>query len=168
MGFILYVNYTYIEIFEDRIIYDIRNPNYSHNTEFIKERFCETLQGITKQLRRWVHKKAQSEVFYFDNQADLYSTFKSIFKRSLFDSVPFRQICHILWTIFREYTDYISLSELPSSCLYSRVELFCCGKAVFPDLVEINQIDTLGYFPLHRAIFENQLSVIRKLLINQV
>lgn len=157
------------ELYDSKIIYDIRNPNFNFDVNKVKEGFSDALIKMSKQLKKFIaeHTSPFESDLLFSCQADMYQKFKEIFKRSLFDKTPFRQVGYLLWTIFRESESLMTLCDLDVECLYIRIELYCWGKAIFPDNVDVHRIELLDYFVLHRAIFDNRLSYIRKLLTHQ-
>ena len=94
--------------------------------------------------------------------------FQTIFKPKLFSSVKFKQTWYLLWHILRECTTEQDVIDVEKESLYIRIELYWSGKAILPSMINIDKIEQMGYFPLHYAIFDNRLHMIRKLLVNEM
>lgn len=156
------------ELVHNKIIYDIRNPKLSHNINGTKLEFSNTLSRICKRLKRNMrNNEGLFDSLCFSTQADLYFKFQEIFSTRLFDTVRFRQIWYLLWRIIWESYNEVPSIELSNELLYSII-LYSHGKAIAPTKIWFQSLTNLNLFPLHQAIFQNNLSQIRPLLQNQV
>lgn len=92
---------------------------------------------------------------YFSNEGELFSAFETLFSEELLREQKCRKICSEVWKCSASSRHKPNQkTELFNEDVYVRLELYCSGLAVLSK----NEQN----FHLHRAVFENNLPVLRR------
>jgi len=119
---------------------------------------------MMKQLK---HKTTGMDELVFSNQEDLFQQIKAILSSRLFASESCRHICNWIWELIQDtWSDGFDHVDLQA--LWIHIELWFESKAIVKTEFEAEMVELLNYFPLHQAIFDNDLQRLQKLITGEV
>ena len=145
--------YKYLINFDCFLLYNKNvHPDYCSFNK-LTTRFAELLGILEEMLCTLLKEHTERNLLFFE-ESEFYKCLAKLFSPTLFQKEPFLKVCSELWRFIRQSTK-LDPNTPAFSLTVERIRLFLFGISIPSN----NPKD----FPLHRAIYESNIALVRKL-----